>query len=125
LNKSVLAQELDNAGVIMTSYEFSAAGYVLELRLNPDKATGWEELEHLPIVGLELAKVRNTGAYTRKVLFIPSNSKEFKDYVNKHMKYFGLGRQKALGDLQESINRFGTKYTKIELADYIKRGGKK
>lgn len=124
MNKAVLIEELDCVGFDVTSFEFSAAGYVLDLKLNPDKAPGWEALEHLPIVGLELAKARSTGAYTRKVLFVPSNSKEFKDYVNKHMKYFGLGKQKALSDLQETIEKYGTKYTKTELNSYIKRVGK-
>lgn len=124
MNKAVLVEELAYAGFDMTSYEFSAAGYVLDLKLNPDKATGWETLEHLPIVGLEFAKSRPTGAYTRKVLLIPSSSKEFKDYVNKHMKYFGLGKKKALEHLQETIEKYGTKYTKTELNGYIKRAGK-
>ncbi len=124
MNKAVLIEELDRVGVIVTSYEFTASGYVLELKLDWRKATGWEELEHLPIVGIELAKIRYTGAYTRKVLFVPSNSKEFKDYVNKHIKYFGLGKQKALSDLQETVEKFGKKYTKVELSNYIKRVGK-
>lgn len=124
LNKAVLVEELGNAGIIMTSFEFCASGYILDLKLNPDRATGWEALEHLPIVGLELAKTRFTGEYTRKVLFVPSNNKEFKDYVNKHINYFGLGKHKALSDLQEAIDYYGTKHTKIELAGYIKRIGK-
>ena len=121
MNKAVLVEELDKKGIDIISYEFSQSGYVLELKLNPERAIGWEVLECLPIVGLELAKTRNTGAYTRKVLFIPGNSKEFKDYVNKHQKYFDLGKQKALSDLHETVEKFGKKYIKIELEDYLRR----
>lgn len=121
MNRNVLVEELKNIGIIVLSFEFGQAGYVLELKLNPDKAPGWEELEHLPIVGLELAKNRPTGAYTRKVLYIPGNSKEFKDYVNRHMKYYGLGKEKALSDLEMSIEKFGNKYTKICLQSYLNR----
>lgn len=123
VNKAVLVEELNNVGIIMTSYEFSQAGYILELRLDPDRAMGWEELEHLPVTGLDLVKVRTTGAYNRKVLFIPSSSKEFKDYVIKHMKYFGLGRQKALSDLRETVMKFGKKYTQNIFIEYLKRVG--
>ncbi|MBQ8044557.1 MAG: hypothetical protein IJ272_10530 [Clostridia bacterium] len=121
MNKAVLVEELDNVGINMTSFEFSEAGYVLELSLNPDRATGWEVLENLPIVGLELAKSRHTGAYTRKVLFVPGNGKEFKDYVIKHMRYFGLGREKALSDLKETVNKFGTKQIRLDFEEYLKR----
>lgn len=121
MNKAVLVEELDNIGIVVTSFEFSASGYVFDLKLNPDRATGWEELEHLPIMGLELVKCRYTGFYTRKVLFIPSNNKEFKDYVMKHMRYFGLGKKKALMDLEETVGKYGTKYVKLGLSDYIKR----
>ena len=123
VNKAVLVEELNNVGIIMTSYEFSQAGYILELRLDPERAMGWEELEHLPVTGLELVKIRPTGAYNRKVLFIPSSSKEFKDYVIKHMKYFGLGRQKALSDLRETVMKFGKKYTQNIFIEYLKRAG--
>lgn len=123
MNKAVLVEELNNVGIIMTSYEFSQAGYILELRLDPERAMGWEELEHLPVTGLELVKIRPTGAYNRKVLFIPSSSKEFKDYVIKHMKYFGLGRQKALSDLRETVMKFGKKYTQNIFIEYLKRAG--
>lgn len=125
MNKSVLVEELNNIGIIITSFEFSEAGYIIELKLNPEKAVGWEELEHLPVVGLELAKSRPIGEYRRKVLFIPSNNKGFKEYVIKHMKYFGLGKSKALDDLEETVLRFGSKYTKTSVADYLKRNRKK
>ena len=125
MNKAVLIEELDYIGITTLSYEFSGAGYVLELKLNPHTSTGWEQIECMHIPGLEIGKSRDTGAYTRKVLFIPNNSKEFKDYVNKHVKYFGLGKQKALSDLGETVNRYGTKYAKVEVEEYIKRVSKK
>ena len=125
MNKSVLIEELAYIGMDTLSYEFSAAGYVLELKLNPQTATGWERLENLAVSGLEIGKFRDTGAYTRKVLFVPNNCKEFKDYVNKHLKYFGLGKEKALGDLGEMMNRYGTKHAKVEAEAYIKRVLKK
>ena len=120
MNKAVLVEELKNIGIVMTSFEFSQAGYVLELKLDPERATGWEALEQLPIIGLELAKVRITGTYNRKVLFIPSNNKEFKYYVTRHMKYFGLGRQKALSDLCETVMKFGKKHTQNIVVEYLK-----
>ena len=123
MNKAVLIEELKRVGILVLSFEFSQAGYVLELKLDPERAIGWEELEHLPITGLELVKIRPTGAYHRKVLFIPSSSKEFKDYVIKHMKYFGLGRQKALSDLRETVMKFGKKYTQNIFIEYLKRVG--
>lgn len=121
MNKAVLIEELNRIGIDVISYEFGAAGYVLEIKLNKDKGASWEQLEHLPIVGLELAKNKSTGAYTRKILFIPASSKEFKDYVIKHVKYFGLGRKKAMSDLRESVNKYGTKHTIIDLEYYLKR----
>lgn len=123
MNKTVLTEELNNVGIITTSFEFSQAGYVLELKLDPERATGWEELELLPINGIELVKVRTMGEYNRKVLFIPSSNMEFKDYVMKHMKNYGLGREKAISDLKETVMRFGRKQTQSILIEYIKRVG--
>jgi len=121
VNKSVLIEELGNVGISVLSFEFSEIGYVLELKLNPLRATGWEELEQLPIVGLELAKIRVAGAYTRKVLFIPCDSKEFKDYVIKHKRYFALGKQKALSDLEATVKKYGKRHTIICLEGYLSR----
>lgn len=123
MNKAVLTEELNNVGIITTCFEFSQAGYVLELKLDPERATGWEELELLPITGVELVKVRTMGEYNRKVLFIPSSNTEFKDYVIKHIKCFGLGRQKALSDLKETIMKFGKKQTQSILIEYLKKVG--
>lgn len=125
MNKAVLIEELGNIGIIMNSFEFSQAGCVLELKLDPTRAIGWEELEQLPIAGIELVKIKSTGEYNRKVLYIPSSSKEFKDYIIKHMKYFGLGRSKALSDLKEAVMKFGKKPTKYMLASYLNSNGEK
>ena len=123
MNKSVLIEELNNVGIITTSFEFGQSGYILELKLDPVRATGWEELDTIPVTGLELVKVKTMGEYNRKVLFIPSSNMEFKYYVVKHMKYFGLGREKALSDLKETVMRFGRKQTQFVLIEYLRKVG--
>ena len=57
------------------------------MKLDVTKANGWEDLENLPLSGIEIAKIRTTGAYTRRVQFVPNNRKEFIDFIKKHMKY--------------------------------------
>ena len=121
MNKNVLVEELNRAGIIVLSYEFTQSGYVMELKLRPEKGIGWEEIENLPIVGLEMVKFRPTGTYTAKVLFIPSNSKEFIDYVRKHMKLYGLGKPSALQDLNDTVARHGKKMTKISVTEYLRK----
>lgn len=119
-----MSEELYKVGIDVIEFEFSAEGYVLKLRLNFLKTTGWEELEYLPVIGLVLAKTRDIDVYMKKALYVPSNSKEFKDYVIKHQKCFGLGKQKALSDLQETVEKYCGKNVVVELAAYIKRSGK-
>ena len=125
MNKFVLEEELTQIGMELLSYEFVAAGYVIEIKLNPDASIGWEKLENLPIIGIEMAKFKDIGAYARQVLFIPTNDKEFKDYVRKHMKLYGQGREGALCDLRETIGKFGSRHTKIFLEEYLNKTSRK
>lgn len=121
MNKSVLIQELDRVGIIVISYEFTQSGYMVELKLHPERGMGWEEIEHLPIVGLEIAKFKYVGAYSAKALFVPCRNKEFIDYVRKHMKLYGLGKQSALQDLNDLVSQYGSKMAKISVAEYLKK----
>lgn len=123
MNKSVLIEEMNRAGVIVISCEFVQSGYVMELKLHHEKGLGWEEIEHFPIAGLEMVKFMPIGAYVAKVLFIPSTNKEFIEYVRKHMKLYGLGKQSALQDLNETVTRYGSKMTKISVAEYLRKNG--
>lgn len=121
MNKRALTEALKELGIIVQSYEFGVQGYTLDLKLDINKASGWEDLEAFPFVGLEIANTRTTGAYTRKVHIIPTDRKEFIDYIRKHMKYFCVGKVCALSDLRETIEKFGSKNAKVAVYEYLRR----
>lgn len=120
MNKRVLTEELRKIGISIETLEFSTQGYTLDLKLDVNKSNGWEDLEYLPISGIEIAKFRTTGAYTRRVQIIPNSRKEFIDYVRKHMKYFCAGKTCALYDLQAMIDRLGSRNAKNAVTEYLK-----
>ena len=120
MNKLEMAENLKEVGIVVETFEFSQNGYTLDLRLNLPNATGWEELENFPFVGLEVARARTTGAYSKRVLIIPCNRKEFIAYIRKHLQTFGAGRTLALAGLSETIEKYGSKNAKITLAEFIK-----
>ena len=124
MNKKMLKSELSKIGIKVNSFDFNSAGYCLELELDFFKAQGWEELEDLSINGLEMARVRCVGEFVRQVVFIPSNEKEFNDYVNRYVRTYNLHKTIAFQNLSVIISAFGSESAKTELNYYLtKRNG--
>lgn len=125
MNKKIFTEELRAIGVEIQSFEFTNQGYVMDLKLDVKKARGWEDLEYLSIPGLEIGQMRTIAPYNKRVIYIPRSRKEFVDYVRKHMKHFGAGKECALEDLDVMIERYGSRGAKIAVMEYLKDATKK
>jgi len=102
-------------------FEFIMGGYVFELRLNVMKTRNWKGLDEVDLDGLKVVRVRKIGNVQRQIIMIPTNNKEFRDYIKRHIKKYNQGEQKAVQDLIKSIERFGTDDVKECLAKFLKK----
>ena len=90
----------------------------MKLELDTSKGIGWDEFEHTPIDGLEIAKSRQITEYTREVFLIPNNSREFTNYIQRSQRTYGLSILNAFDDLKSIIETYGSMYARTNLASY-------
>jgi len=121
MNRSFLEGELRRVGIKTEMFEFIMGGYVFELRLNVMKTRNWKGLDEVDLDGLKVVRVRKIGNVQRQIIMIPTNNKEFRDYIKRHIKKYNQGEQKAVQDLIKSIERFGTDDVKECLAKFLKK----
>ena len=118
MDKRKLLAQFKSVGVIIRSLDFYFGGYSLKVELDTSKGLGWDEFEHTPIDGLEIAKMRQISEYSREVFLIPNNSREFTNYIQRCQKEYGLSIPSAFEDLKSIVNGYGSMYAKTNIASY-------
>ena len=121
MNRGNLERELRRVGIKTEMFEFIIGGYVFEFRLNLMKVSNWKGLAEADLDGLRIVRIRKTGNIQRQVIMIPTNNKEFRDYIKRHIGKYNEGEQKAVQDLIKSIERFGTDDVKESLSNFLKK----
>ena len=121
VNKKVLDEEFIRLGITMNSFDFTKEGYHIEIQMSYEDNLSWGDIDRVPLIGLELVRFALITPYTAKTLFLPSNHKEFVDYVRKHIALYNRGKQVALKDLKATIDKNGTKTIKRCAEEFFKK----
>lgn len=121
MNKQKLKAQLKKVGVKINFLEFYFGGYSLRIDLDISKCKGWEEFEGTPIDGLEVVRTRRINEYSRDVLLIPNNSREFNNYIQRCHKELGMSIPSAYEDLHCIIKAYGSQDAKNNLINYKPR----
>lgn len=123
MNRNLLDQELRRVGIKIELFEFISGGYVLNLKLNVVKADNWLGFNSISLEGLEVVCTRKFSNIERQVIIIPSNKKEFRDYIKRHIEKYGQGEEKAVQDLINCVERYDKDKAKENLLDFLKQKG--
>jgi len=118
MNKQKLLAQLKSVGVVVHSLDFYFGGYSLNIDLDTSKGKGWEDFESTPLDGLEVVRTRRIHEYSRHVLLIPNNSREFTNYIQRCHKELGLSIANAYDDLRCIIEAYGSQTAKINFLSY-------
>lgn len=107
MNKQVIQKQLFKLGIIVERITFDWDGYNLVLRLDPKKASGWEELETTNIEGFDVILVPKIDEYVAYAVLIPNTQREFNAYIKKYTKVFQESCISAMEDLEKTIYNYG------------------
>lgn len=118
MNKQKLICDLKRTGIDLLKLEFCSAGYLVDVKLDPNNCSGWEELEQKPFNGFELIRMRQISTYARQLVLVPVNRKEFNDYSNRYVKEYGMSKNIALEDLNSIIQEYCSIDAKLNLKKY-------
>lgn len=123
MNKQQIISQLKKTGITVNSFSVSSFGYRFELKLDPNKANGWEELEQVITDGLEIVKTRQINDYSVQILVIPTKEKEFVDYIKRIKKHYALSDREAMDDLKYIVETLGRAKARNNLSAFLSKKG--
>ena len=95
--------------------------YYSKIDLDISKGKGWEEFESTPLDGLEVVRTRRIDEYSRQILLIPNNHREFTNYIQRCNKELGMSIAAAYDDLKCIIEAYGSQHAKNNFGSYKPR----
>ena len=111
-------------GIRIERSEISGEGIVFELSMDPVKGVGWEQLEDNLGDALELTVIKNINAYTKWIRLIPACTREFKYYINKYIKTYGVSKRYAMYKLETAVTTYGSLYAHSNFESFKRNFGK-
>lgn len=118
-----LVFDLRQMGFDVMKFEPCIMGFQAEIKLNPITCLGWEQLEDKCFDNFEIAETEKLSSYVKRVIFIPTTSKAYTQYVNEYVVLYGERKICAIRRLLETVGQYGSSYAKNNLKRYIISGG--
>lgn len=108
MNKQKVSKELSDIGIKVKSFEFTAAGYLIQVWLDSSSKGTWEDLECLSISGFEIVRIERINQVVKQIILIPANEQEFSDYIKRYVKAYNLHQDFAIIDLTCIAEKYGS-----------------
>lgn len=106
MNQKIFKRELKRKGINVNNIAITENGYKISVTLCPElNKGGFEEFEKAYYDGLEILCSKRVDGYDRTYIFVPTNEKEFRYYVNWYIKEFNTSKYLAVADLALAIKR--------------------
>ena len=123
MNKQQITSQLKKVGITVNGFSVASFGYRFELKIDPNNANGWEELEQVITDGLEIVKTRQINDYSVQILVIPTKEKEFIDYIKRVKKQYALSNVEAIENLKDMVETLGRAKARNNLSAFLSKKG--